>query len=77
VFSPVERREFSTYSDALEYATEHGKKLILDYMQESDLKPENVNIEIKREDITMADEGGTPIETKLIFLGTGVPEKEN
>ncbi|WMW26359.1 hydantoinase/oxoprolinase family protein [Methanolobus sediminis] len=78
VFSPVERRDFPTYSEALEYATDHGKKLILEYMQESDLKPENVNIDIKREDITMTDgDDGTPIETKLIFLGTGMPEKEN
>ncbi|WP_319506197.1 hydantoinase/oxoprolinase family protein [uncultured Methanolobus sp.] len=77
VFSPVERREFSTYPEAFEYANELGKKLILEYMEDSDIKAEDVSIEIKREDITMIEEGGAPIETKLIFLGTGIsgPEK--
>jgi N-methylhydantoinase A/oxoprolinase/acetone carboxylase beta subunit len=77
MFSPVERKEFTTHSEALEYAEQHGQKLILQYMENSGMKPENVNIDIKREEVTMADEGGTPIETKLIFLGTGMPEKEN
>ncbi len=76
VFSPVERKEFTTHSEALEYATDQGKKLIIEYMQNSDIKPEDVKIDIKREDITMADEGGAPIETKLIFLGTGIPKAE-
>ncbi|MEZ5336567.1 MAG: hydantoinase/oxoprolinase family protein [Methanolobus sp.] len=77
MFSPVERREFMTHSEALEYAEEHGRKLILEYMENAGMKPENVNIDIKKEEVTMAEDGGTPIETKLIFLGTGMPEKED
>ncbi|SFM71153.1 hydantoinase/oxoprolinase family protein [Methanolobus profundi] len=76
VFSPVERREFSTYSEALEYATEHGKELIMQYMESADIDPKDVSIEIKREDITMTDDGGAPIETKFIFLGTALPQKK-
>ncbi|WP_094229155.1 hydantoinase/oxoprolinase family protein [Methanolobus psychrotolerans] len=73
VFSPVERKEFNDYSQALEYATEIGKKLIIEYMESSDIKGEDVIIDIRREDLTMAEQGGAPVETKLIFLGTGMP----
>lgn len=76
VFSPVERREFSTYSEALEYAIEHGKELIMQYMESADIDPKDVSIEIKRDDITMTDDGGAPIETKFIFLGTALPQKK-
>uniref|UniRef100_UPI004046A1A5 hydantoinase/oxoprolinase family protein n=1 Tax=Methanolobus sp. WCC4 TaxID=3125784 RepID=UPI004046A1A5 len=76
VFSPVERREFSTHSEAIEYANQHGRELIMKYMEDSDIRPEDVSIEIKREDITMDDDGGAPIETKLIFLGTGRPDAD-
>ncbi len=76
VFSPMERKEFSLYSEALEYATQRGEKLIHEYMENSGIKSEDVNIEIKREDITMMEEGGAPVETKLVFLGTGIPQTE-
>ena len=76
VFSPVERREFSTYSEAIEFAIENGKELIIQYMESADINPDDVSIDIKREDITMTDDAGTPIETKFIFQGTGRTETE-
>lgn len=76
VFSPVERKEFASYSEAFEYADNLGKRLIMEYMENSDIKAEDVNIEIIRDDITMTDDGRAPVETKLIFLGTGMPKKE-
>jgi len=77
VFSPVDKKEFSNYSKAIEYATEHGKKLVLNYMEESDIEYDNIDIDVKRQDITMDEDGGTPIETKMVFLGVGIPKAEN
>ncbi|WP_407355148.1 hydantoinase/oxoprolinase N-terminal domain-containing protein [Methanolobus sp. WCC5] len=77
VFSPVERREFVSHAEALEYANEIGNRLIMEYMINSGIKAEDISIDIKREDITMAEESGAPIETRLLFLGTGMPKAES
>lgn len=75
VFSVAERKEFSAYSQALEYATSLGEKLILEYMEKAGINTDNLSIEMKKEEITMSETGGAPIETKLVFLGTGIAEK--
>ncbi len=76
VFSPVERKEFSSHADAIEYATSLGKELIIEYMENSGINTEDVNIEVQKEEITMADQGSAPVETKLLFLGTGIPKAQ-
>ncbi len=68
VYTPVGRRHFLTRKEALEYAEGFGRKLILDYMAESGLSPEQIEINIERKDIAVYS-GGVPLETKLIFEG--------
>jgi len=68
VYTPVGRRHFLTRKEALEYAEGFGRKLILDYMAESGLSPEQIEINIERKDIAVYS-GGVPLETKLVFEG--------
>jgi hypothetical protein len=68
VYTPVGRRHFVIRSEALEFAEEFGRKLILDYMAESGLFPDQVTINIERKDIK-THAGEIPIETRLIFEG--------
>ncbi|MCQ1536430.1 hydantoinase/oxoprolinase family protein [Methanosarcina sp. KYL-1] len=68
VYTPVGRRHFLIRSEAMEYAEEFGRKLVLDYMAESGLSPDQVTVNVeKKEILTPASE--VPIETRLIFEG--------
>jgi N-methylhydantoinase A/oxoprolinase/acetone carboxylase beta subunit len=68
VYTPAGRRHFVIRSEALEFAEEVGRKLILDYMAESGLFPDQVTISVEKKDIKTHD-GEIPIETRLIFEG--------
>ncbi|WP_292465787.1 hydantoinase/oxoprolinase family protein [Methanolobus sp.] len=74
VFSPEGRKQFATHQEAVEYATKLGNRLILDYMVDSGLEYDDIDISVKSEDLAMEDGGGSPIETRLVFLGVGVPK---
>ncbi|MDI9394811.1 MAG: hydantoinase/oxoprolinase family protein [Euryarchaeota archaeon] len=73
VYTPAGRRHFIIRSEALEFADEFGRKLILDYMAESGLSPEQVIISVEKKDI-MVHTGGIPLETRFIF--EGVPKSD-
>jgi len=68
VYTPVGRRHFVIRSEALEFAEELGRKLVLDYMAESGLSPDQVTISVEKKDIK-THAGEIPIETRLIFEG--------
>jgi N-methylhydantoinase A/oxoprolinase/acetone carboxylase beta subunit len=74
VFSPEGRKQFETHQEAVEYATKLGNQLILDYMVDSGIEYGDIDISVKSEDLAMEDGGGSPIETRLVFLGVGVPK---
>ncbi|WP_370867666.1 hydantoinase/oxoprolinase family protein [Methanolobus sp.] len=74
VFSPEGRKQFETHQEAVEYATKLGNQLILDYMVDSGIEYDDIDISVKSEDLAMEDCGGSPIETRLVFLGVGVPK---
>lgn len=76
VFSPEGRAEHPSHAEAMEYAKDLGKKLVLDYMMDSGIEYADIDIGIKREDVMMDDSGGLPIETRLFFLGIGLPKNE-
>jgi N-methylhydantoinase A/oxoprolinase/acetone carboxylase beta subunit len=76
VFSPEGRAEFSTYEEALDYATKLGKKLLADYMANSSVEYGDIEIDMKREDVTMDGGVGQPIETRLFFQGVGLPKNK-
>jgi hypothetical protein len=68
VYTPTGRRHFVIRSEALEFAEEFGRKLILDYMAEPGLFPDQVTINVEKKDIK-THAGEIPIETRLIFEG--------
>ncbi|WP_370572411.1 hydantoinase/oxoprolinase family protein [Methanomethylovorans sp.] len=70
VFYPGGRTEFSSYTEALQHAEKIGSELVMDYMSSSGLDGSAVKINISRKDISV-EEGTTPLETRLEFLGVG------
>jgi N-methylhydantoinase A/oxoprolinase/acetone carboxylase beta subunit len=70
VFYPGGRKEFSSYAEALNHAENIGSELVMDYMSSSCLDLTGVKINISRNDISL-EEGTTPLETRLSFLGIG------
>jgi N-methylhydantoinase A/oxoprolinase/acetone carboxylase beta subunit len=68
VYTPAGRRHFVIRSEALDFAEEFGKKLILDYMAESGLLPDQVTIRVDKKDIKI-HEGELPVETRFVFEG--------
>ncbi|WP_406660369.1 hydantoinase/oxoprolinase family protein [Methanolobus sp. ZRKC3] len=76
VFSPEGRAQLTNHAEAVEYAMNLGKKLVLEYMADSGVEYDDIDIDIKRHDITMDDSGGMPFETRLVFLGVGLPKNE-
>ncbi len=68
VYTPVGRRHFIIRSEALEFAEAFGRKLILDYMAESGLLPDQVTVNVQKKDIKV-HAGEIPIETRFIFEG--------
>ncbi len=68
VYTPVGRRHFVVRSEALEFAEEFGRKLVLDYMAESGLFPDQVTVNVEKKDI-MTHASRVPLETRFVFEG--------
>ena len=68
VYTPVGRRHFVMRNEAIEFAEEFGRKLVLDYMAESGLSPDQVTVNVEKRDI-MVHTGDIPLETKFVFEG--------
>ncbi len=75
VFSPSERKKFDAYSEALEYAENLGKQLVMDYMISAGLGKEDIRIDVSRKHLAPSGWTDTPLETKLVFVGVGIPKK--
>ncbi len=73
LFSPQGRETFGSYPEALEYANTLGRKLIMEYMTKAGLNKGQVQIEVNKKDISLSEAGTIPIETKLVFVGVGMP----
>jgi len=74
LFSPHGRETFGTYPEALEYAEGLGRKLVMEYMAEAGLDKGQVQIEVSKKDISLSEAGTVPVETKLVFVGVGMPK---
>ncbi len=66
---PLGRRHFVLRSEALEFAEEFGRKLVLDYMAESGLSPDQVTVSMEKKDIMVQTGDVPPLETRFIFEG--------
>ncbi|MPN36783.1 hypothetical protein SDC9_184294 [bioreactor metagenome] len=74
LFSSRGRETFGSYPEALEYAESLGRKLVMEYMTEAGLDKGEVQIEMSRKDISLSEAGTIPVETKLVFVGIGMPK---
>ncbi len=74
LFSPQGRETFGSYPEALEYANSLGRKLVMEYMTEAGLDKGQVQIETSKKDIALSEAGAIPVETKLVFVGIGMPK---
>ena len=74
VFAPDSRLKFDTYSEALETATELGKKLVADYMRDCGLSGNQVEISVEKKTISPDGWNHPPMETNLLIMGVGVRE---
>lgn len=74
VFSPAERTKFEVYNEAVEYAENHGRQLIMDYMVSAGLQKEKIKIDVSRSKLAPSGWTGVPLETKFVFVGIGVPK---
>jgi N-methylhydantoinase A/oxoprolinase/acetone carboxylase beta subunit len=74
VFAPDSRLKFDTYSEALETATELGKKLVADYMRDCGLSGNQVEISVEKKTISPDGWNHPPMETNLLIMGIGMRE---
>ncbi len=69
VFSELGRDLFEEYGQALDYGLELSQKLVSEYMGGYGLEMENIEYDLKRNDVGSA--GKTPLETRLVGIGVG------
>ncbi|MDI3539844.1 MAG: hypothetical protein PWQ52_967 [Methanolobus sp.] len=70
VFSEMGRSSFYDYHEALDYAVDLGERMILEYMKDAGLDSSQICIDIKKDEI-IPKGWTTPMETKLVVMGTG------
>ena len=46
----------------------------MEYMTEAGLDKGQVQIELSKKDISLSEAGTIPVETKLVFVGIGMPK---
>lgn len=73
VFSPSERKIFEVYAEAVEYAEKIGHQLVMDYMIGAGLGKEDVRIDVSRKHLAPSGWTDVPLETKLVYVGIGIP----
>ncbi len=72
VFAPGSRQRFDVYTEALNTATELGKKLVENYMKECGLSGDQVEISIEKKTISPEGWNHPPMETNLLVMGVGM-----
>ena len=72
VFAPGSRLRFDLYVEALNAATELGKKIVADYMKDCGLSGNQVEISIEKKTISPDGWNHPPMETNLLVMGVGM-----
>ena len=70
VFTPEGRKVFGDHVEAIAFATNIGKKIVMDYMIGAGYCNNEVEIKVTRKDMVIT-EGEMPMESKIIVLGVG------
>jgi N-methylhydantoinase A/oxoprolinase/acetone carboxylase beta subunit len=73
VFSPVGRERFKNYGDAVEFTTNLGKELVLDYEIRCGIIKQDTKITVSKKTVSPDDWSHPPLETKVIVVGIGNP----
>lgn len=73
VFSIIGKEVFEDYNKALDYGLKLSRRLVLEYMDEHGLEMDNVEFNLKQNDV--GSMGKTPLETRLIGTGIGTTGK--
>jgi N-methylhydantoinase A/oxoprolinase/acetone carboxylase beta subunit len=73
VFTPAGREKFEQYGTAMEYSHKTGEELILDSMKYFGLPEGSIKINTSVEYLSPPGWKQTPMETKIIFVGTCTP----
>jgi len=73
-FSPLGREKFRTYSEAVSFSKELGKRMVMQYMGDCGVSKENMEIEVTQRSYSPEDWKYDPLETKLIVVGVGYPK---
>ncbi|WP_406670198.1 hydantoinase/oxoprolinase family protein [Methanolobus sp. ZRKC4] len=74
-FSPIGRKDFEKYHDAVGYANKHGKHMVLEYMGDCGVSKENLEIKITKKTFSPEDWKHAPLETTITISGVGYPKK--
>lgn len=72
VFAPGSRLRFDVYAEALNAATELGKKIVEDYMKDCGLSGNQVKVSIEKKTISPEGWNHPPMETNLLVMGVGM-----
>ncbi|TQD29215.1 hydantoinase/oxoprolinase family protein [Methanolobus vulcani] len=73
VFSPVGRGRFKNYVDAVEFATNTGKELVLDYELRCGILKQDTKITVSKKTVSPDNWSHPPLETRVIVVGIGNP----
>ncbi|TGC10660.1 hydantoinase/oxoprolinase N-terminal domain-containing protein [Methanolobus halotolerans] len=73
VFSPVGRERFQAYEDAVAFATQLGKELVLDYEKRCGILEQDTKITVSRKTHSPDNWSHPPLETKVTVVGVGNP----
>ncbi len=73
VFSPVGRKRFKGYGDAVEFATNIGTELVLDYERRCGILKEDTKINVSKKTVSPDNWSHPPLETRIIVVGIGDP----
>nr|WP_321498214.1 hydantoinase/oxoprolinase family protein [uncultured Methanolobus sp.] len=73
VFSPVGRGRFKNYVDAVEFATNTGKELVLDYEIRCGILEQDTKITVSKKTVSPDNWSHPPLETRVIVVGIGNP----
>ncbi|MCC4769947.1 hydantoinase/oxoprolinase family protein [Methanosarcina sp. DH2] len=73
VFSRLGKEVFEDYGEALDYGLKLSHRLILEYMDGYGLEMENVEFDLKQNDV--GSRGKAPLETRLVGVGVGTTGK--
>lgn len=73
VFSGLGKEVFEDYGEALDYGLKLSRRLVSEYMDGYGLEMDNVEFDLKQNDV--GSKGTTPMETRLIGIGIGTTGK--